>query len=278
MGYETAKVAFVGLPNTGKTTYLAALWNALQESAGDHSLRLARFPQNAVYLKAIHERWLRGEPVGHTPRDGGEHVRLDVEIDKRPLVLDVPDLSGETFEDMVVGRQLDSAVDSLLTSATALLLFAHPDHLRPRVTIAQARKMGATEATGETARTPAMDRLKLPAELHMVDLLQAARLRCRDVGAPHVLRVALVLSAWDLLRSEGLAPAEWLRIRMPMLHAYLAGPNTAASRVFGVSAQGGPTGPGMAEKDPATKARVVEPDGSEHGDIAKPIVWATDLA
>jgi hypothetical protein len=275
---EASKVAFVGLPNTGKTTYLAALWNALQESAGEHSLRLAKFPQNAAYLKTIHERWLRGESVGHTPRDGGEHVRLDVELNQRSLELEVPDLSGESFEDMVVRRQTDKVVDALLTSATGILVFAHPDDLRPRVTIAQARKMGVVhDPAVEVKRPRQMDRLKLPTELHIVDLLQAIRIRCREVGIQEHLRVALVLSAWDLLRNEGLAPSQWVQIRMPMLHAYLMSAATGA-RVFGVSAQGGPVGAGMAEQDPATKARVVEPDGNEHGDIARPIVWAANLA
>lgn len=276
---DTAKVAFVGLASTGKTTYLAALWNSLQETVGDHSLRLASYPQSAAYLKAIHERWLKGEPVGHTPRDGGEHIRLDVEIDGRSLVLDVPDLSGESFEEMVVSRQIDTVVDDLLTAAAGILVFAHPDHLRTRITIAEARKMGATiPVSTEPARTPPMDRRKLPGELHIVDLLQAIRLRCRDVAAPGGARVAILVSAWDLLRPEGLSPANWVTNRMPMLHSYLSCNYTNAYRIFGVSAQGGPAGLEMAEKDPSGKARVFEPDGEEHGDVAGPIVWAADLA
>jgi double-GTPase-like protein len=273
-----ARLALVGLPNTGKTTYLAALWNALQENTTDHSLRLVRYPSNGAYLSSIHESWLRGEVVGHTPRDGGEHVELQVEIDGQSVALSIPDVSGESFEDVIIRRQVDTVVDGLLTTAHGILVFAHPDHLRPRITIAQARKMGAmSEATSEPKRTGPLNRLLLPAEMHIVDLLQAIQLRCRSEGGPDQQRVAVIVSAWDLLQQEGLSPVEWVEGRMPMLHGYLTCTLTNRYQVFGISAQGGPAGTDMAEKDPATKARVVEPNGEEHGDITKPIVWAANL-
>jgi hypothetical protein len=273
-----ANVAFVGLAGTGKTTYLAALWNSLQETTGDHSLELVTFPHDAVYLQSIHQSWIKGEPVGHTSRDGGEHVHLDVKHSDQELTLDVPDLSGESFEDMVVSRQLDTLVDGILTSATGVVIFAHPDHLRPRITIAQARRMGAIGVdVASSAPVPPQDRTKLPSELHAVDLLQAMSLRCVHQGVPQHSRVSVILSAWDLIRAEGNTPAQWMEHRMPMLHYFLNSTLGSDFRIFGVSAQGGPTGAQMASSDPATKARVVESNGLEHGDIAAPILWAAHL-
>ena len=286
MSTEGPLVAFVGLPNTGKTTYLIALWNALQAPSDERSMSLESYPAAAVYLNEKHERWLRGEPVGHTPRDGSELVSLAVLIDDRPVALEIPDLSGETFERLVVERQIERTITPLLLHATGVIVFIHPDHLRPRVTIAQARGLGASSAqpasTGgeglkEKRTVKPMDRRKLPAELHAVDMLQALRNKRRGAAGDNGVRNAVVVSAWDMVADEDMPPARWLERRMPMLHAFLTSGEADEHRVFGVSAQGDVAGPAVAENDPSTRAWVVEADGRRHHDIAAPVVWAARL-
>src|SRR2546426_12094390 len=62
------RVLMIGLPNTGKSTFLAALWHVVQQEDVPGSLVLERFPDgNREYIAALHARWLRCEPVDRTP-------------------------------------------------------------------------------------------------------------------------------------------------------------------------------------------------------------------
>ena len=77
---NTVRVALVGMPDTGKTTFLAAFYNAVQELSRGDGIRLRCIPEQAAYLEKIRKAWLEGRKVGHTPRDRAELVRLDVQL------------------------------------------------------------------------------------------------------------------------------------------------------------------------------------------------------
>ena len=101
-----------------------------------------------------------------------------------------------------------------------------------------------------------------------MDLLQI--LMRPPIGHP-ALRIAVVVSAWDLvetLQDKGgvprLAPREWLRTELPLLDQFLSSNADAiVFRVFGVSAQGGDYGDttvvdGLQGVNPAERVRVVD--------------------
>ena len=53
------KLLMVGLPETGKTTYLAALWDVVNNPEEvEGALKLACLPVNAQYLNMISEKWI----------------------------------------------------------------------------------------------------------------------------------------------------------------------------------------------------------------------------
>jgi len=275
-----AGATMIGMPATGKSTYLAALYQALSAPQAN-APRLARQPETRAYLEEIRQAWLRGEPLGRTLADSGELVELDVELPDRPgpVRLAVPDVAGETFENIVVKRRADAAATGLVQDADGLLLFTHPDHQRPRVPIAALKEMQALVGD-DAAPQPRGDRYtpfdprELPGEVHLVELLQwAVRVRVA-AGRVEPTRVALMISAWD--RAGDRPPDGWLAAKMPMLAAFLgAQHDRLAVRAYGVCAQGGDYGTEpVAERRPRDRAYALLPDGSRSDDLTAPLRWA----
>src|ERR1700730_1831814 len=117
------EVALVGMAATGKTTFVAAFWNLIQETSANPLLRLRRLPEQAAYLTAIHDAWLHGTEAAHTSRSGGELIQIDISLSGRDLALSLPDPSGESFDDMFLQRQLATEIDALLVAADGFMLF-----------------------------------------------------------------------------------------------------------------------------------------------------------
>jgi hypothetical protein len=263
------RLAVLGLPSAGKTSYLAAVYHAL-DSGGPDADRLARQPGDRAYLEQIRDAWLAGRPVDRTAVGTGENIELDAVLDGMPVVLHIPDVSGESFTHALASRSIDTALARAVQNAQGLLLFTHPSHQRPRVSIHSARRAGLVDPNRPLAATAPFDPATVPAETQLVDLLQwAARL-----GRAAPLRAAVVISAWD--RMTDIAPGNWIQ-QMPLLRQYLDNTDDPISTcIYGASAQGGTYG---ADDDPvstppASRSYIVLEDGTRHDDIVSPLRWA----
>jgi hypothetical protein len=111
----------------------------------------------------------------------------------------------------------------------------------------------------------------LPTQAKLVELLQFL-LELVDQR----LRVAVVVSAWDLVAEVGQPPREYVSGRMPLLRQFLdANDDVVDHAVFGVSAQGG-TIPDdkskLLELDSLKRIGVFHGSESDH-DITRPLAW-----
>jgi hypothetical protein len=122
-------------------------------------------------------------------------------------------------------------------------------------------------------------------QVQLVDLLQCLQ---RPPFDAKPMKVALVVSAWDLAPDGGADPEKWLKDRYPLLSQYLENSEGVLDlRIYGVSAQGGrlskkKDGPGPDREKllaivPASKRiRIVGPEVAEH-DITRPLLWLAGL-
>ena len=89
----------MGLPATGKTTFLAALWYLVQDSEAKSTLMLDHVVGDVRHLNDIREHWLKCTPVPRTPT--ASELLLSMFLKEREsgqaLTLHVPDLVGELF-------------------------------------------------------------------------------------------------------------------------------------------------------------------------------------
>lgn len=276
----------IGLPESGKTTYLAALWHVLESHEVSGSLELASALQvNREYLNTIRDAWIDFQPVPRTlVPQGGVSFHLREEEAGVLGEVDFPDLPGESFRSQWTEREWSEDFDQLIRAADGFLLFLHPSFMEGRRIIDVDRSLGLRADGREAGRTEVKwDPERAPTAVQVVELLQFlvdAWARTPPIPA------AIVISAWDrvevLAETRGdapPAPEEWIAARMPLLSQYLrANPEWFRSRVYGISAQGGEfTKEGDRERMmehlvTSDRIRVVDADGESH-DPTRPLRW-----
>lgn len=115
--------------------------------------------------------------------------------------------------------------------------------------------------------------LIVPTAVKLVELLQF--LKERPFKA-RPLRVALVVSAWDLLADSQLTPVSWVDRHLPLLAQFLrSNEDGDPFRVYGISAQGGELSQAaelLKKRKPSERVQVVC-EGYDGHDITTPIFW-----
>lgn len=283
-----SKVLMVGLPQSGKTTFLAALWHIVQETGVPSSLRLKELRGDRTYLNRIREAWFACRPLDRTTIQNEQLVTLCLESSAaRELELTIPDLSGESFELRLRERRWPTDFDGLVNDARGILLFIHPDLIRParRVDLAQglAAQLRRGDPSPDNAATcqvattvpPApWSHELMPTQVQLVELLQFMLERR---GSAEALRVVVIISAWDLLEALVGTPKEVLWKHLPLLWQFLdANPETITHTVVGVSAQGGDLDKDrvalLGQDPPSLRVRVVGLECDPH-DLSAPVFW-----
>ena len=278
-------VIIIGLPASGKTTYLAALWHVVTACDIDTTLRFGDLRAgNSEHLNAIARRWRSAVIQDRTALAGNRLVSMNL-LDPGGRVLRVtfPDVPGEVYRRMWEDRDCDAEVAKLLRTGH-VLLFVHADTIRaPSWTVDEVGLARAIGLGGPEGRREAWTPRLAPTQVEVVDLLQLLRMPPLDVGPR---RLGIMLSAWDKVRDEDLAPGDYLEARLPLLGQYLRrGADGWDYRVYGVSAQGGEydraEGDSVREANelrkrdrPSTRIQLVGPVRQTH-DLTEPLAWLT---
>lgn len=278
---RSTNLLFVGLPKSGKTTYLAALWHVLDDQSSVTKLKRKQNSVDRTYLNLIAEAWRACTPVPRTTLLADDTtVALHLEGDGfGDFTLTVPDLGGEAFEQQIEHRKLTAAHAALFREANGVLLFVHPD-VKKGTQISEQDQItasigGTSEApsgaNGHAAVPVPWNVEMLPTQAKLVELLQFLLEMVEQR-----LRVAVVVSAWDLVAEVGQTPREYVSGRMPLVRQFLgANDDVFDHAVFGVSAQGGEI-PDETSKllglDSLKRIKVCLEKENDH-DITKPLAW-----
>lgn len=280
--------AILGLPKSGKTTFLAALWHVLDAGEIDARLKLKRLVGNHKYLNTIVEAWRRCEEVPRTSAAAEEIVSIYVEDKDRSgeIVLSFPDLSGETFERQFEFRTCsEDYVDGFETDG-GVLLFLNADRELEGLSIVDLPTDGGDVGAVDTAQEaqvreeeqlPPWSAKAVPEQAQLVDLLQMLQ---EQPFLRKKRRLAVVISAWDVITDATLTPARWLTRERPLLAQYLR--HNSASfevQVYGLSAQGA----GFSAENkarllaltPSERIKCVSPTATNH-DITAPLIWLSE--
>lgn len=281
-------VLLMGLPGTGKSTYLAALWHCL--TSGEVECRFAynRFVGSIERLEELVEKWRRCTPLGRTSTDEEGDFAIEATWQGQEVSLRFPDLSGERMNELVEDRTFSPAFVEELETSTALVMFVNANRELDEMGIEELNEAIPREVTTEETPPTAPAPPPKPwanknASLNARSLELAYRVR-EHMGAK-LSRLAIVVSAWDQVEGS-VAPQEWLAREMPLLSQYLSnsalngGPLEVA--YFGVSSLGGD----ISDSDTRARLQSVSPGkwvmctGSENGpiertsDISRPFGWA----
>lgn len=278
-------VVIIGLPSSGKTTFLAALWHLISARDVATALSFGTLKTgSAAHLNEIAARWRNAQVQDRTAVGSHRIVSMNLKnAAGAPVRVTFPDVAGEAYRRMWEERDCAPEIAEIL-QAGGVLLFIHSDTIRPPKwvvdEVALTREAGLPMSAG--AEVPWHPRLA-PTQVQLVDLLQLLRLPPLDIGRR---RLAIMLSAWDKASGEGLSPQTYLERKLPLLAQYLRrGSDGWVWRTYGLSAQGGeydPVEPGAVQNPqaetlrnldrPSTRIRLVA-DNSESHDLTEPLAW-----
>jgi len=269
------QILLIGLPSTGKTSFLAALWYMVDQTTVDSSLVLDRLDGDSTYLNEIRQSWLEYRAVSRTFSDSEKLVsmRLKDRANGAPVKLIFPDLSGESFRLQWTARQFTTSYDALLRQAAGAILFVHPASVvKPNRIDMVDDLLGDQENVGtetaELAGTSGAESFgkpwegeKAPTQVQLIELLQF--MVAQDYFRPP-FKLCIVVSAWDLLGGLGISPKEWVSTQLPMLRQFFeSNEQLFAPSFYGLSAQGAPypswrLGLGDIKNEKAFAKRLVE--------------------
>ena len=278
-------VVVLGLPGSGKTTFLAALWHIVTERDIETKLKFGGLQAgDGAYLNEIAKQWRRAVVQERTAISGSQLVGMNL-LDERSSTfrMTFPDVPGEAYQRMWESRDCEAKVAEGLR-ATGVLLFIHSDTIvKPRWLVDEAllaEGMGIEREVedGEVSWQPTL----APTQVQLVDILQMLQRSPFSVGDR---RVAVMLSAWDKVEDERVRPEEFFCAELPLLEQYLRqSTNGWTVKVYGVSAQGGDYDDGSeAVTEPSAEAlrnlataseriKLVDEDSVVH-DLTEPIAW-----
>lgn len=280
---KAGTVVMAGLPKTGKSTFLGAFYH-VAESGDERPITLEVMPSARQHLEGIRGRWLRLEREARTSSTDPINNDLSLRVGGHGNILKVrwPDLSGEYFDEMVRKRRLNAEVAEILSSATAVMLFIHPDTITRAPRIQEVNKVASAVAPKSdiaadvtSGQLQDWDPMMVPGEVLVVELLQL--LLSQQVGCA-VEKISVVVSAWDLVRANFNSPSEYVAAELPLLDQFLEGNSSYQFRIFGVSALGGDPESErdrlQAEIDPIRRIQVIKSDGTDAEEgIFAPIRW-----
>jgi hypothetical protein len=277
----------VGLPATGKTSFLAALWNSIHQDQVKTALVLKKLEGDSSYLDKICEAWLGYEPVGRNQTDTETFVSmwLNERNGDQEAHLTFPDVSGETFKQQWASRHLSESYQNCIKSADGGILFIHPKSLTQPLRISQIADLAdlvgenedesSAEAKMLNPSTTPWDIEKAPTQVQVVELLQFMASN-EYFRAP--FKLAIVVSAWDEAAASKLTPSVWVKGQLPLLAQYLSSHTDKFVVCFyGVSAQGGDYGgkdfEALQAKHAAERVQVVGEGIENPHDITEPLLW-----
>jgi hypothetical protein len=284
MSSEGVKQLFVGLPSSGKTTFLAALWHVAESGEVPSSLQVSQVTGLRDHLNKIRGQWLSCEEIDRTkiPAERTVSLKLRNPYTSHETELWLPDLSGETFRLQWETRQWSVEFDALAGDSLGALLFIHPKCVfEPGRIDTSIDRMADVLGAVTDVRIDDVTPLpwtpdKSPTQVKLVELVQFLKARPFSGRA---LRLAVIISAWDLVM-QGERPEIWLQKRLPLLFQYLAANvEVIPFRIYGVSAQGGDLSSQATELQrlvkPSERIRVDGPEAEAH-DITAPIRWVME--
>ncbi|MER9949538.1 hypothetical protein [Mesorhizobium sp. M0047] len=232
-------ISIIGLPESGKTTLLAAIWHVVREGGSDTALKFQGLSRgNYEHLNTLAVDWRKGKKPQRTQTSGMKLVSMRLkDVYDRTVSVSFPDIPGEDFSRMWEKREFDEETFKSLTTP-AIVLVVNGDTIRfPAWIVDQMAIVKGAGLQVEEAEVVDWRAELAPTQVKVVELLQFLMSRELNVGQR---RLAVLITAWDQVEGDGMSPAEILAVKLPFLDQYLRnGRDPWTWRVWGISAQGG---------------------------------------
>ena len=245
----------LGLPATGKSTFLGALYYLLMnEEEGKCSLRIKHVLGDATYIGKLSNTWAEYKELDRT-NISNKNLKTELELEDNNdniYKIKFPDSSGEKFKKMLNDRFIDIEEVNEIKLANKFYLFINPQHIEEPHFISEVPEHIRKE-NGINIDMRKKD--KTPTETELVELIQFLVHIKGDMN----INFNFVISAWDLLNENLIKPMEYIEKTLPLLNQYVIANNDKIKiKCWGVSAQGGSLKSNEQRLELATKSISIE--------------------
>lgn len=261
-------LVFVGLPASGKTSFIAALWSFIKTSNNNSGLTLDCLPIQREYIEGLASEWRHCNILARNRIGSYEKVEFSVTAeDGSQYSIHFPDVAGEMYVQQFINREITDEYYRQIANTDGIVLFINPQTLKD---ITSHNQFGDADQSEIQSKTPNSYEIENVAQrIQIVDLLQII-LKQKEEKC----NIAVIISAWDLMGEE-ITPDKWLETNLPFVSSFIKH-NFNQSRYFGISAQGGNYEKNKDElldkPDPIDRIIVVD-DVEKSNNIIKPIQW-----
>lgn len=246
----------VGMPESGKTTYVVSLCRSVIYGDKQTLLRLdqAELPNGFDNIEELIMQLEGYERLERTR--GGKKYDIDIPfIDKEEnnVLLSIPDLSGEFFAHLVCDRRIKKEIGEKLICADEILFFINTDTMlgekrldvNEKSTIKLVNESTKLEVLEQNTDKLVDNKLIVEQQSNktnqseVVELLQSILYLLNERK-----KIKFIISAWDKIEKESeyntLSPEDYIKAKLPLLHQFiLSNSEKFDYQIWGVSAQGG---------------------------------------
>ncbi|HEX8101198.1 MAG TPA: hypothetical protein VF533_01165 [Solirubrobacteraceae bacterium] len=256
-----------GLPESGKTTYLAALFHLLRtQTTNVAELSMPNLPEDRDYLMEAESTWLRFQPLTRTVAAAPGAATIPLVRDGRDIQLSLPDVRGEDYEHLWEYGSVSEQLRDVAGAAQGVMLFVRADHVVAPSFIEQTPQ----EIDGTSFELEDWRAGEAPTQTKLCDILEQLAIVERSIP------VAVVVSAWDATPAKDEDPSAWFQRRLPLLWQLLD-TSSLPWASFGISAQGGdltdPAERARLTSLPDSVSRIADPVSRQGDDLTAPIAW-----
>lgn len=247
-------VFMVGMPGSGKTTYLGATWILLSDGTAStlYSKAPGIVPDDNSRLEAIAKDILDYNVLERTKQE--ENTKLDIMLNDQKgnkIFINIPDLAGEIFRDLVNDRRIRKSIVSNLLNADCILFFTYYENMAKESRI-QSGDGHNEENDNSLGIDFQIDEKREANESEVVELLLALLEILRKSIKP--INIRFIMSAWDMVEKKyghDILPEGAMREMFPLLYQCIQCNSDRMNYEFwGVAALGGDL------NDPNDKKRI----------------------
>lgn len=126
---EKHKILIAGLPDTGKSTFIGALWALVKRYVKKMNLSMgasdSNVPDLVEKLDTLSQAWMHVKYIPRSSKDIAENMRIELVAsdDKDKIVtLDFPDFMGESFR-KIISQNHPKEINAWCENADSLLFF-----------------------------------------------------------------------------------------------------------------------------------------------------------
>ena len=229
----------VGMPSSGKTTFLAALGYLLDMDT-DMDWKLIQC-NNREYLMEVSARWASCKQMEHTPIDTEGVIEL-ILADKggNEYYIKLIDRAGEFFKRRRRPIERDTEIQDGIRGNTVLFFLNFTNLKREPLEGVLPEELRDTKLSEDTKEYKEIYKKMIGAFDLSVQADHVALLQTMLDSKEKQINISLVVSAWDIFEGSGMPPEDVIKDRAPLFWQMLQSHLDVLNLTYwGLSAQGG---------------------------------------